>query len=211
MDYKDPQGAEFRAVRETEHAGEPARAIEMSRVYATGAEDLWEALTSPERLPRWFLPIRGDLKVGGSYQLEGNAGGRITRCDPPEALDITWEFGGMVSWVSVRLVPEAGGVRLTLVHTTSKDEASEAHWAKYGPGATGVGWDLSFLALGAHLESGGGRIDPEQNEAWMVSEPGKAFLRVSAEAWGRAHVEAGEDAEVVRAIAGRTAAFYTGS
>jgi len=29
-----------------------------------------------------------------------------------------------------------------------KSYMSERHWKKYGPGATGVGWDLWFLALG---------------------------------------------------------------
>ncbi len=210
MNYDNPLGAEFRSVREVEHRGEPARAIEGSRLYSVEATDLWDALTNSERILRWFLPIRGDLELGGRYQLEGNAEGTIQRCDPPEALDVTWEFGGNVSWVSVRLAPERDGTRLTLVHTMLKDEAGEAHWKTYGPGAAGVGWDLSFLVLGRHLESGGEAIDPAASEAWLISEPGKAFLHASAESWGRAHTEVGEDAEVARAMASRTASFYTG-
>ena len=31
----------------------------------------------PERIPRWFLPVSGDLRLGGRYQLEGNAGGEV--------------------------------------------------------------------------------------------------------------------------------------
>ncbi len=210
MDFSRVLGTEFRRVGEVEHEGRPVRAVEGSRLYRTGAEDLWDAMTNPERLPRWFLPIEGDLRLGGRYQLEGNAGGEITRCDPPEALDVTWEFAGNVSWVSVRLVPEEDGVRLTLVHTMGKDEASEEHWASYGPGATGVGWDLSFLGLGWFLEGGGEAIDREATEAWMASEDGKTFIRGCAESWGRAHAEAGESAEVAEAMAARTAGFYTG-
>ncbi len=226
MDYSRALGTEFRGVRDVEHEGKLARAVEGSRFYSTEIGDLWDALTNPERLPRWFLPIRGDLQLGGRYHLEGNAEGTITRCDPPEALDVTWEYGGNVSWVSVRLAPEnvgpggpqsvgpggpqSNGVRLTLVHTMLKDEASEAHWKTYGPGATGVGWDLSFLGLGLHLGSGGGTIDREANDAWLTSDQGKTFLRACAESWGRAHAVAGEDAQVAQAMAARTASFYAG-
>ena len=210
MDYSSPLGMEFREVRDVEHDGEPARAAEGSRFYSTERDDLWDALTSAERLPRWFLPIRGDLRLGGRYHLEGNAEGTITRCDPPEVLEVTWEYGGNVSWVSLRLTPENGGTRLTLVHTMPKDEAGEAHWATYGPGAVGVGWDLSFFGLGLHLASDGEAIDREANDEWLTSDPGRVFLRACAESWGRAHAAAGEDAQVAEAMAARTASFFAG-
>ena len=130
MDNSNALGAEVREVRDGEHEGKPARAVEGSRFYPTETDDLWDALTNAERIPRWFLPIRGDLRLGGRYHLEGNAEGTITHCDPPEALDVTWEYAGNVSWVSVRLAPEKAGARLTLVHTMLKDEASEAHWER---------------------------------------------------------------------------------
>ncbi len=210
MDYSRPLGAEFREVRGVEHEGKPARAVEGSRFYSTETDDLWDALTNAERIPRWFLQIRGDLRLGGRYHLDGNAEGTITRCDPPEALDVTWEYAGSVSWVSVRLAPENDGVRLTLVHTMLKDEAGEAHWETYGPGAAGVGWDLSFLDLGLHLGSGGGTIDRETNDAWLASDRGKAFLSACAESWGRAHAAAGEEGQVAQAMAARTASFFAG-
>ena len=96
-------GVEFRQYLEREHDGKPARVVVATRTYDTDADDLWDALTSPERIPRWFLPVEGDLKLGGRYQLKGNAGGTITRCEPPQALDVTWEFGGGMSWVTLRL------------------------------------------------------------------------------------------------------------
>src|SRR5437667_221963 len=65
--------------------------------------DVWDACTNPERIARWFLPVSGDLREGGSYQLEGNAGGRIERCDPPHGFTATWEWGGNVSWIELRL------------------------------------------------------------------------------------------------------------
>ena len=81
-------------------AGE-ARVVTLSQSYPTDAADLWDACTNIERIPRWFLPISGDLKLGGQYQLEGNASGTILTCDPPRAFSATWEYGGAVSWIEV--------------------------------------------------------------------------------------------------------------
>src|SRR5699024_12752191 len=71
----------------------------LSQTYATTVEDLWDAVTSQERLPRWFGAVSGDLRLGGQYQIEGNANGTIEACDPPASLRITWEFAGNVTWV----------------------------------------------------------------------------------------------------------------
>lgn len=207
----DAFGAEFRDVKDGEHHGAPARIVIGARTYATGINDLWDALTSAERLKRWFAPITGDLKEGGRYQLEGNAGGRITHCAPPDAFDLTWEFGGDTSYVSVRLTPDGDGVRLTLEHAMPKTEASEAHWEKYGPGATGVGWDLSFLGLALYADSAGGDVDQDALNAWMSADAGKAFMRASAAAWGAAHAASGETPETAQSMAHQTAAFYTGA
>ena len=54
-----------------------AHVITISQCYDTDQEDLWDAVTNIERIPRWFMPISGDLTVGGSYQLEGQAGGTV--------------------------------------------------------------------------------------------------------------------------------------
>lgn len=202
-------GAEFREVADREWQGKPVKAVVAARTYDTDPTDLWDAVTNPERLPRWFLPLSGDLKPGGRYQLEGNAGGTILRCDPPEALDITWEFGGGMSWVTLRLAPDGTGTRLTLEHLMRAEDLEGDHWRKYGPAAVGVGWDLSFFGLGLHLASGGGR-PPEADPAWMASDEAKAAMRESAEAWARAHIASGEDPETARGMAERTAAFYTG-
>ena len=92
----DINTVERRLGTRTLEAGE-ARTLTISRVYDTTAEDLWDACTNPERLPRWFLPVSGDLREGGRYALEGNASGTIERCQAPHALDATWEYGGQPS------------------------------------------------------------------------------------------------------------------
>jgi uncharacterized protein YndB with AHSA1/START domain len=204
-------GAEFRRVENREHLGKPALVAVAIRTYDTTVEDLWDAITTPERLVRWFLPVEGELKVGGRYQLKGNAGGTITRCERPEALDLTWKMMGGTSWVNLRITPDKGNARLVLEHIAHTDGIGEEHMKKFGPGAVGVGWDLSLHGLERHLMDPSVPIDPAAFEAWTTSSEGKAFVRGSGEAWGQAHAESGEDEAEARARAERTIAFYTGA
>ena len=55
-------GAVNREVRDVEREGRTARVVVASRTYDTSVEDLWDAITTAERIPRWFLPIEGDLR-----------------------------------------------------------------------------------------------------------------------------------------------------
>ena len=198
-------------VEQRDHLGKAALVGIAVREYPTTVEDLWEAITVPERIARWFLPVEGELKLGGRYQLKGNAGGTITRCEPPQALDLTWEFGGGTSWVQVRLASLGQTARLTLEHIAHKDGIGEEHLKKFGPGATGIGWDLGLLGLKRHLENQGAAVDPAEFEAWTLSEEGKAFVRRSGEAWAEAYIASGADPEEAHAQAERTIAFYTGA
>lgn len=210
MDFNNAFGIEYRVVSEIEHNGTPARVVSGTRTYDAEAAELWDALTNAERIPRWFLPITGELQMGGRYQLKGNAGGEITRCEPPKALDVTWEYAGNVSWVNVRLESDGQRTQLTLEHISPKDEASESHWDQYGPSGTGVGWDLSFLGLEVYLASGAETIIKEEFDAWNTSEAGLTFMRNCAQAWGEAHVESGESSEIALAMAETTAKAYCG-
>ena len=203
-------GAEFRRVENREHLGRPALVLIAARTYDTTVEDLWDAITTPARLARWFLPVEGDLKLGGRYQLQGNAGGTISRCHPPEALDLTWELGGGTSWVNLRLTRDGRAARLTLEHIAHRDGIGEEHLKQFGPGAVGIGWDLGFHGLAQHLAAPGVAVDHAAAAAWTQSSDGKAFVHASGEAWGVADAESGEEADQARAKAERTIAFYTG-
>jgi uncharacterized protein YndB with AHSA1/START domain len=191
----------------TFEAGE-ARAVTLSQRYAADIADVWDACTNPERIPRWFLPVSGDLRLHGRYQLEGNAGGTIERCDPPNGFFATWEYGGDVSWIEVRLSAEPdGGTRLELEHIAHVDD--NAHWAEFGPGAVGIGWDLGLIGLALHLVSGAA-VDPAEVAAWSASGEGKRFMHLSSDRWGEADVASGTDSTAARERAARTAAAYTG-
>ena len=205
IDVEGHLGSVERSVSSLQRDGQPARAVTLSRSYATTVEDLWDAVTNGERLPRWFLSISGELELGGRYQLEGNAGGVITACERPSHLALTWEFGEDVSWVDVHFSEEgAGRSRLTLTHTAHVSE----HWGKFGPGAVGVGWELGLMGLAIYLTH---PAEPKPDEAeFATSRDGKAFITGSSERWGRAAVAVGTDPDVARAAARRTTAFYTG-
>jgi uncharacterized protein YndB with AHSA1/START domain len=185
-----------------------ARTTTIRRSYHASVDDVWDACTNPERIPRWFLPVSGELRLGGRYQLEGHAGGTIERCDPPNGFAATWEYGGDVSWIEVRLRPEAGGrTRFELEHVAHIDDE---RWAEFGPGATGVGWDLALMGLGIHLSTDA-TVDPEAVAAWSASPDGVRFMTLSSERWSEASVAAGTDTTEAQAAAARTTAFYTGA
>ncbi len=194
-----------RSVSSLVRDGQSARAVTLSRGYATTIEDLWDAVTSGERIPRWFLPISGRLEPGGRYQFEGNAGGVITVCEAPSRLGVTWEFGGDVSWVEVHVSDDgAGRARLTLTHTAHHAD----QWDEYGPGATGVGWEMGLMGLALHLAD---PTAPKADEnAFAASAGGKALITGSSEGWGQAAVAAGTDPAAAAAAARNTTAFYTG-
>lgn len=193
--------------RRTLDTGE-ASVVTLSRNYPTTPEDLWDACTNPERIPRWFLPVSGELRVGGRYQLEGNAGGEILTCDPPRTFTATWEFGGGVSWIEIGILPDAhGGARFELAHIAHVDDE---HWEQYGPGAVGIGWDGALLGLSLYLESGSA-VDAAEFEKWTTSPEGIRFHTASGNGWHDADVASGTEAEAARARADRTIAFYTGT
>jgi uncharacterized protein YndB with AHSA1/START domain len=204
----DPAAAAGLVTREVRSGSRDGAATKITiarRVYRVGQADLWDALTSADRIPRWFLPVSGDLQVGGRYQTEGNAGGVVERCKEPDSFAVTWEFGGMLSWLEVTLTPDGERTVLELAH--------EAHvtpelWGQFGPGAVGVGWDLALRALVRHLDSGA-PVDPEEAAAFPASPDGAEFIRAAAAGWADAAAADGDEPGTAQQAAARTVAFYT--
>ncbi|WP_328883909.1 SRPBCC family protein [Streptomyces sp. NBC_00299] len=186
-----------------------ARTVLLRRTYEAELADVWDAVTSPERISRWFLPVGGEFKVGGRYQLEGNAGGEILACEEPSRLRVSWLYGPDpgFSEVEVRLTPE--GEERTILELEHVAVVPDEFWDQFGPGAVGVGWDLGLLGLAMHLAGGG--MSKEESEAWQLSDEGKAYATRSGELWGEAYTASGADGQVVAATTAATIAAYTGA
>ncbi|MFG3338433.1 SRPBCC family protein [Glycomyces sp. NPDC048151] len=205
VDPIEAVNAVAREVRTGERDGKPTRLVVARRTYRADRADVWDALTSPKRLPRWFLPVSGNLEPGGTYQLEGNAGGRIERCDAPSDLSVTWEFGGGLSWLDVHLSDDGAGTRLELVHEAPVDPE---FWGQFGPGAVGIGWDSALFGLDLHV-TGGEDVDQAEAEKWAVGPVGVRFSTIAGEAWGAAAIADGDDPEAANAAAANAIRFFT--
>jgi uncharacterized protein YndB with AHSA1/START domain len=207
LDGLEPDNSITRRVGSRPVQEDEAPTVLIGRTYDAPLEDVWDACTNPERIPRWFLPVSGELREGGRYQVEGNAGGVIERCDPPRRFTATWEFAGKVSWIELRLSEApGGGTRVELEHTARRDDM----WTQFGPGALGVGWDLGLLGLSRHLATGES-VPREAGAAFPASEAGQRFIEASSRGWCDAAIAAGADPGHARGAAERTLAFYTGS
>ena len=61
--------------------------------YDTDIDELWSALTEPDRLARWYGQVEGDLHPGGEFRLyiesDGWDGtGRVEACEPSRRLRV---------------------------------------------------------------------------------------------------------------------------
>lgn len=145
----------------------------LRRDYDAPAEDVWHAVTEPDRLRRWFYPVTGDLHEGGTFQLEGNAGGEILTCAPPRLLRLT--FGGPASVLELRLSPAGDGTVLELEHTVPIEMAGSGAGALY----VGPGWDGALLALALFIAG----VVADDPVAAGNSPEGQEFSRRSVHEW----------------------------
>lgn len=154
----------------------------LRRGYDAPIDDVWDAVTQPDRIKRWLMPISGELRVGGSFQLEGNAGGEILTCEPPRLLKVT--FGAPTSIVEVRLTPDGDGdTVLELEHTVPIEIAQSGAGALY----VGPGWDGALLGLGLFLR-GEAVGDPV---AAANSPEAQEFSKQSVHAWAEVVKDSG--------------------
>jgi uncharacterized protein YndB with AHSA1/START domain len=172
--------------REVSEEGDLVR-VQMDRRYPSPRADVWDALTDPDRIRRWMMPISGDLRVGGSFQLEGNAGGEILHCERPSVLRVT--FGDPSSLVEVRLDEDGSQTVLTLEHTVPKSLAGGVAGALY----VGPGWDGALLGLGLYLDG----LVAEDPVAAANSPEAQEFSAQSVSAWVGVLERTGVDDETI--------------
>jgi len=196
--------AVHRDVVEREVGGEKGIGVVLRREYDAPIEDVWEAVTDPDRLRRWFLPVSGDLRVGGTFQLEGNAGGEILQCEPPRLLRVSW--GGPTSLVDLKLsAGEAGGTTVELAHTVPLDIAGSGAGGLY----VGPGWDTTLLGLAGFLR---GEV-VEDPAAWDRSPEVQTYLAGTIDAWAAAIQASGTASaeEIAGGVAAARAQFTPGT
>ncbi|MEO8114139.1 MAG: hypothetical protein ABI655_07165, partial [Phenylobacterium sp.] len=110
--------------------------------------------------------------------------------------------------VNVSLAAEGQGTRLELEHI-SQIADPDPFWDQFGPGAVGVGWDLTLVGLALHLASKAA-VDPAEVAAWSASGEGKAFAARSSDGWGAASIAYGTDEAAAKTAAAETTKFYQG-
>ncbi len=125
-------------------------AVVFEREYAAGAEEVWDAITTPERMRRWLGEPVGTLAAGNTVELrlgdsdDAKATVRIDVCDRPDRVEGEWWFPDeRPTTLRVRL-RSLGGDRtlVTLDHTGFPPDGTAGY---------GCGWHHYVDALDAHL------------------------------------------------------------
>ena len=120
--HEDLTRTDHRLYRRTIASGE-ARCAVFRREYHAPIEDVWDACTDPERLRRWYAPVEGDLRIGGTFTQGDFGSGRITRCQAPRLLTVALGGGDPAAdEIELRLTPgEDGSTVLEFEHATTID------------------------------------------------------------------------------------------
>jgi uncharacterized protein YndB with AHSA1/START domain len=123
-------------------------AVRMDSLFDTDPDDLWDAMTDPQRLERWIARVDGDLRVGGVVQARFTSGwegpGRIEICDAPHRL-------------VARMSPDTPDE--TVIEATITAEGSSSRLVLEERGIPlseiaghGAGWHAHIEDLRSHLE-----------------------------------------------------------
>ncbi|MFC6092712.1 SRPBCC family protein [Saccharothrix lopnurensis] len=122
----------------------------LTRTFRALADDVWAALTEPERTARWFGPWEGEGGPGGTVRVrmvfEEQAPWmevRVDACDPPRRLAVSTQDEAGVWRLEVLLVEVDGDTELRLVHHLDTEE---------GIGEVGPGWEFYLDMLVASRE-----------------------------------------------------------
>ncbi|HSU17378.1 SRPBCC domain-containing protein [Longimicrobium sp.] len=105
-------------------------------------EKVWRALTEPELLAEWLLPVIDlHLEPGAAFTFrtqpypgwDGTVSCRVLEIEPQRKLSYTWTVPFLDTVVTFTLTPTASGTRLSLVQSGFKpDQKREFGGARYG-------------------------------------------------------------------------------
>jgi uncharacterized protein YndB with AHSA1/START domain len=131
-------------------AGE-ARVAVFTRTYDAAIDDVWDACTDPDRLRRWYVPVTGDLRLGGRFEQAMMGSGTIVRCEPPHRLTLSLGQRG-ADEIDLRLSAGADGATvLELQHATTLDTHEIGGQMYDAIFCMGGGYYPRFVALDRHL------------------------------------------------------------
>ena len=123
--------------------------VRRESVFDAEREEVWDALTDPERLREWFAnDVELDVRPGGAGTFRWDDGSvrhaRVERVEEARELRLTWwdEEDGGESVVSISLADSESGTRVTVVESTEAAGVEvTAEWS----------WGVELLASAARL------------------------------------------------------------
>jgi uncharacterized protein YndB with AHSA1/START domain len=127
--------------------------VRMEDRFDTRIDDVWSALTDPDRLTQWLGDVEGDLRVGGEFRAHFSATGwrgtgRVEACESPRHLLLTMRDADPQPGQ-----PEQGTTEVTL---TADGDGTIVVWEERGMPANlvaayGAGVQMHVEDLAAHL------------------------------------------------------------
>jgi len=130
--------------------GRDARVAIFNRAYDASIEDVWDACTNPARLSRWYVPVQGDLRVGGHFQQAMMGSGVVVECDPPHRLKVSL-VGGADEIELALTATDHETTALELQHATTLDTHEIQGQVFDAVFCMGGGYYPRFAALASHL------------------------------------------------------------
>jgi uncharacterized protein YndB with AHSA1/START domain len=126
--------------------GPGGSAVRFEWRFGVAQDEVWSALTEPERVARWLAPIGGECAVGGEVRVDFGAGATasvlIQACRPGRGLVLEWVFpDGLSTPLRVELRRDGDTTVLALDH--SNFPASPAEYA--------AAWQINLDRLAAEL------------------------------------------------------------
>jgi len=173
-----------REVRHKQIAAGKARAAVFRRSYDAPIEDVWEACTNPDRLRRWFLPVTGDLHLGGAFNLGGFLDCEVLRCEPPRLLTFSQAYEDLpVDEIELRLfLGDDGATVVELAHATVSQTFEWDGRLVDALSLTGTGWEPGLVALELFL--GDALPDDFDMDAFRAQPEIAAIAERARETWG---------------------------
>lgn len=111
--------------------------VRMEDRFQTDIDDLWSALTEPDRLARWLGKVEGDLRLEGAFRAhffasEWEGSGRVEACDPPQRLMVRTKDAEELEehTIEARLTSDGEGTTLVIEERGMPVD----HLAAYGAG-----------------------------------------------------------------------------